>query len=248
MIYGYTPDHVNKVANFTKSLGGNMIDVDEGIPSDATGLVCTGFSRGLNEILKEGLSNSNLDMWHVDNSYFKKINRFTGTPTFHDRKGCFRITKNCWLPSKIIDRDSKRRPNFLNMRPWRGFKGEYILAIPTDPRLDYILGCPDWLPKELEKLDFDLPIVYRDRDDKTPLEFHFQNAAAVVSHSSMVLIEAMLYGITTFCSEHGHTYEFTGQHEEPDRWRVIDHLSYTVFSMEEIISGYAARTIEETYG
>ena len=91
----------------------------------------------------------------------------------------------------------------------------------------------------------------RDKKSSRPLKEEIQNAYAVVSHNSAVVVDAVLNGVPVFCDKMnmgvpiGLTdFSKIEQPIKPDREKWIDSLLANQFTMSEIRNGTAWRKVQ----
>lgn len=89
----------------------------------------------------------------------------------------------------------------IKLRPWRKDGKHILLALPGEEFGRSIgLDMPGWIKWIKEELPRRTrrAIIVRDRLSNVPLRIHLQNCWAVVTHSSVVAIDAIVAGIPVF--------------------------------------------------
>jgi hypothetical protein len=170
----------------------------------------------------------------------------------------FRITKNDFQPSRIIERPADRweklKKSFnLEMKPWK--KGGYILVALSEQATYSFFdqkGWPEKISVELKKYT-DREIRFRERRDDRSLSDQLRKAHCLVTFASNTVREALLEGVPVFtlgpsiARPMGHTD--VSRIEEPlypeNREEFFRHLAYCQFTNDEFASGFALKTADE---
>lgn len=198
--------------------------------------------RGAKEILAKSKH-----FYRLDHAYTKRLDHY-------------RMTRNDFQPSKVIERHSDRWESLkkrysVNISPWR--KGKRVVVALSDPRTYEFFGnreFPDWVRNEIKK-HTERPVVERRRDEVRPLSEDLKDAWCLVTYASNSVIESLLAGVPVFtlgpsiarpmgCSD----LSFLEAPLYPEnREAFFRHMAYCQFTKEEFGSGFAHRTADETW-
>jgi len=234
------------VRHFVSSAGGtlhNVKDVDIDKP-----ITCFGILRGTGELLKQSK-----EFYYFDHAYLYG-NRHSPSKVTGERT--YRLTKNHYHIQTIqdlTDEDKERIKKYkVELKPWKD-DGDYILIIaPSNFQINYH-NIGSWVDDTIKTLKqyTDRPIKVRDKKSSRPLKEEIQNAYAVVSHNSAVVVDAVLNGVPVFCDKMnmgvpiGLTdFSKIEQPIKPDRQKWIDSLLANQFTMTEIKNGTAWRKVQ----
>jgi hypothetical protein len=202
-----------------------------------------------------------VDFLYVDHAYF-----FRG----YDPLGnsWLRITKNNLVQNTIKTyRDlSREQEHFsgINLKPWRGLKGKYILVSPPSQGMTLIYpNCTEWFEENLERLkkSIDLPVRVRIKSPKVfvdqngipiehksvpnrPLMEDLKDAALVLTFNSNISVDASIEGIPVVVHEQNACWPISQQDltqiKEPDRTNWLYSLFHSQFLEKEIGQGQLA--------
>lgn len=222
---------------FAKGCIGNLFD--EGEPKFREGAsVVWGQLRGAKNILAQSQ-----EFYRLDHGYIGKGEYF-------------RVTKNEFQPSKIIQRPDDRfkvlvKKYGLQIKEWN-FKGSHILVCGSMPETYnfFDIGAWDtWAVAQVKQFT-DRPVILRKRKEQIPLLEQLKNCHAVVVYASNASVDAVLNGIPVFALGPAVTVPIASQDlrqiETPlylDRNQFFNHLAYSQFTTHEMESGLAWRTI-----
>jgi hypothetical protein len=232
--YGVVPcDHLAKFR------GKHIPDPRAEFKSDP--IVVWGQLRGAKELLAKSKN-----FYRMDHAYVGRLQYF-------------RITKNDFQPSKIVERPADRwerlkKEHDLVMKPWKKSDG-YILVALSEPATYSFFGEKDW-PKRIEaelKKYTDLPIRLRERRDERPLSDQLRKAKCLVTFASNTVREALLEGVPVFTLGPSIARPMglsdLSKIEEPyypeNREEFFRHLAYSQFTNDEFASGFALNTADE---
>lgn len=194
--------------------------------------------RGAKELLKQSK-----DFYRIDHAYV-------------GRKDYFRLTKNDFQPSQIVERPAdrweklKRKLN-LKFADWRD--GKNVVVALSRPETYKFFGVDDWKQKveaEIKKYT-DRPIVMRDREAPGTIGAEFGKAHCLVTFASNSVIDALLAGVPVFtlgpsiARPMGHTD--LSQLESPlrpeNREEFFRHVAYSQFTPTEFSDGTAIKIV-----
>ena len=200
--------------------------------------VVWGLIRGAPRLIKE-IRDAGHDYWHMDNGYF-------------GRNHLFRITKNANQRTDLIERPAERWERIsklfgLTLAPWQKGGGKIIVAQST-PHLYKFMGTEidQWTNSVVATLrrNTDREIVVRPKKTSHPIENDLQNCHALVTHTSASALDALRAGVPVFttgeCCAKPLALQDLTQIESPiypEREPLFRHLSYCMFTVEELKKG-----------
>jgi len=188
--------------------------------------------------------------WYFgDHGYFGDVRNL--------RKRYFRITKNNYQHAGH-GQASPERFYLLNreVQPWRR-QGSHILVCPNSAVYFGLhgLNVDEWLIDVREQLAAvtDRPIRFRWKVTATPIEDDLEDCWAVVVFSSSAAIDALIAGVPVFTLAPfastvpmGHTdLALIEQPLYPEREQFLWNLANQQWTLKEIFSGQAWRTLQE---
>ena len=243
-------DKAIKAKNLTDFVNGQgwkllpLVDVPF-IPSDAEMVAVHGVLRGNSNIIKQAES-AQIPWVYMDNAgdYFPDMYK--------------RVTISATAPQFL--RLGRRFEHNTVMKPWRGGSGEKILVLPPSPPYMDTFGTRNWLNEMVHTINVytGREIVVRAKPAKgrmaRPLQEQLDEAYCVISWGSAIALEAMKQGIPTistgWCPASFATKELSdldtlAMIDEPDRMNIIDSLTWSCFSKNELWSSY--NTVMENY-
>ena len=209
---------------------------------------CFGILRGTGELLKKSK-----EFYYFDHAYLYG-NRHKPSKVSGER--IYRLTKNHYHIQTIQEltdheRIKKYKP-YIKLKPWKT-NGDYILIIaPSNFQIEYH-NIGSWVDDTIKILKqyTDRPIKVRDKKSMKPLREEVQNAYAVVSHNSAVVVDAVVNGVPVFCDKMnmgvpiGLTdFSKIEQPIKPARINWIYSLLANQFTMSEIRNGTAWRKVQ----
>ena len=236
------------VRHFVSSVKGTLHTVDNVDVNKP--ISCFGILRGTGELLKQSK-----EFYYFDHAYLYG-NRHKPSKVTGER--IYRLTKNHYhiqTIQELTDEDNeriKKYKQYIKLQPWKS-DGNYILIIaPSHFQIAYH-NIGSWVDDTIKTLKqyTDRPIKVRDKKSSRPLKEEIQNAYAVVSHNSAVVVDAVLNGVPVFCDKMnmgvpiGLTdFSKIEQPIKPDRQKWIDSLLANQFTMTEIKNGTAWRKVQ----
>ena len=234
------------VKPFVASAGGTLHTVDNVDVNKP--IACFGILRGTGELIRKCKT-----FCYFDHAYLYG-NRHSPSKVTGERT--YRLTKNHYHIQTIqdlTDEDKERIKKYkVELKPWKD-DGDYILIIaPSNFQINYH-NIGSWVDDTIKTLKqyTDRPIKVRDKKSSRPLKEEIQNAYAVVSHNSAVVVDAVLNGVPVFCDKMnmgvpiGLTdFSKIEQPIKPDRQKWIDSLLANQFTMTEIKNGTAWRKVQ----
>ena len=234
------------VKPFVASAGGTLHTVDNVDVNKP--IACFGILRGTGELIRKCKT-----FYYFDHAYLYG-NRHSPSKVTGERT--YRLTKNHYHIQTIqdlTDEDKERIKKYkVELKPWKD-DGDYILIIaPSHFQINYH-NIGSWVDDTIKTLKqyTDRPIKVRDKKSSRPLKEEIQNAYAVVSHNSAVVVDAVLNGVPVFCDKMnmgvpiGLTdFSKIEQPIKPDREKWIDSLLANQFTMSEIRNGTAWRKVQ----
>ena len=234
------------VKPFVASAGGTLHTVDNVDVNKP--IACFGILRGTGELIRKCKT-----FYYFDHAYLYG-NRHSPSKVTGERT--YRLTKNHYQIQTIqdlTDEDKERIKKYkVELKPWKD-DGDYILIIaPSNFQINYH-NIGSWVDDTIKTLKqyTDRPIKVRDKKSSRPLKEEIQNAYAVVSHNSAVVVDAVLNGVPVFCDKMnmgvpiGLTdFSKIEQPIKPDRQKWIDSLLANQFTMTEIKNGTAWRKVQ----
>lgn len=205
-------------------------------------VVVWGQLRGAKELLHK-----KTHFYRMDHAYMKRMDYF-------------RITRNDFQPSKVVERPSDRWESLkkrygVKMVDWR--RGKNIVVALSDPRTYEFFNVRDFkeVTEGVLKQHTDRPIIFRSREEKRPLGEDLKDAWALVTYASNSVIESLLAGVPVFPL--GPSISRPMGHSDlslietplfPDnRDEFFRHMAYCQFTTDEFKSGFAIKTADETW-
>ena len=207
-----------------------------------------GILRGSGDIINHARAR-NWRFFHTDHAYFQRG---------HQRM-TYRVSYCGFEIDRILDRPDDRLMKFgVHIAPWRP-AGEAIIVCPPTDYFAAFHGCEGWLGDTIQALRMhtDRPIIIRGKPrqagDQPPIEGDFERAHLVVTHSSNVAIEALLYGVpvlvapTSAAAPVGITDPANVEAPvRPERHIWASALAYQQFDIDEMRSGNAWTLLSDT--
>ena len=234
---------------FTRGSGGKFVTYEEMCENTTLPMCWPGFFRPQwLEICKK----HSLKFYNLDSGYFGN----------KKRKTIFRLSVNNFQNvSSIIDRPSDRWER-LGLEQYSFKQGSSIVIIPPDRKIVNILGLDSedkWINDTVVKIKSftDRPIKIRKRPESradrivsnTFKDFIKDDTFCVVGYSSNALVEAAMYDIPVISLGHSATKSlYKCQLEDiekikpahlSDKQTWLNHLAYSQFTREELLSGVA---------
>lgn len=202
-----------------------------------------GLLRGAREIRRQCLESGH-NYYAVDHAYI-------GRETY------FRVTRNGFQQTEVFQRPSDRwealqKKYNLKVKPWRR-GGEYILLAMSSPNVYEYFDCVGWadLIKTQLKQFTDRPIVVRKKHEKD-LHGQLSKAWCVVTHTSMVAVDAVLAGVPVYMTGPS-IAQPVGQTDLsqienpvfPEREGWLHSLAYAQFNLEDMKRGLVKPALDE---
>ncbi len=210
---------------------------------------------------------NNYNYYWIDNGYLIPEMLLTSVvrgkegkkKTNRHKMGIYKIIKNGFHISKLIDRPDDRFNKFFNNelsirnRNKRGSKDGYILVCPPSDDYQKVFGFTNWLENTINEIkkhtDRDIKIREKKIRKTIPLSSDLHRAYCTVAPASGVSIESILYGVPTFCSDFSPAAPVGNLDISkinnpwfPDKeliYKWLCHLCYCQFTLEEIQNGTA---------
>ena len=241
------------VKEFTHGSGGKFVSYEEMYANTTMPICWSGFFKPLKlEICK----NYNLKFYNLDTGYFGN----------KKRKIIFRLSVNSFQNvDPIIDRPSDRWEKLkIEIESFK--QGSNIIIVPPDRKIVHTLGLgseDQWIEETMVKIKSftDRLIKIRKRPESrndrivsnTFKDFIKDDTFCVVGYSSNALVEAAMHDIPVISLGHSATkslYNYQLQDIEKikpahldDKQAWLNHLAYSQFTREELLSGYAWKII-----
>ena len=234
---------------FTKGSGGKFISYEEMCQNTTMPMCWAGFFRPQwLEICRK----HNLKFYNLDSGYFG--NKKTKT--------IFRLSVNNFQNvNPIVDRPSDRWDN-LGIQTEQFAQGSSIVIVPPDRKIVNTLGLGSedlWVSMVIDQIKnlTDRPIRIRSRPESrasrvtsnTFKDFIKDDTFCVVGYSSNALVEAATHDIPVISLGHSATKSLYGYQLEDiekikpaypsDKQAWLNHLAYSQFTKEELLSGLA---------
>lgn len=192
--------------------------------------------RGAKELLKQSR-----EFYRIDHAYV-------------GRKEYYRLTKNDFQPSQIVERPADRwerlkRQFSLKVGEWR--KGKNVVVALSRPDTYRFFGLDDWpgfVERAIKKYT-DRPVVMRDREAPGTIGAELGKAHCVVTWASNSVIDALLAGVPVFTLGPSIArpmgYSDLSKLEDPlypeNREEFFRHMAYCQFTPAEFQNGTALR-------
>lgn len=233
------------VAAFADAIGADLAYAEDQEEGDALGVsVVWGVLRGSDKVIERSRRDGR-PFYYIDHAYFGR-----------GHGNNYRISRDSYEAGPIRDCPPDRLMSLnIDLRPWRSGGGAILVCPPTQYFCD-AHGCPNWLQDTVTALRraTDRPIEVRKKpaagEPVEPLHSAFSRAWAVVAHSSNVAVEAVVAGVPVFVAPSSAAAPM-GEVDlsrielprRPEREAWLAHLAYSQFSLAEIRSGSAWRTL-----
>jgi hypothetical protein len=234
---------------FTKGSGGKFVSYEEMYKNTSLPMCWAGFFKPQwLEICKK----YNLKFYNFDSGYFGN----------GKKKTIFRLSVNNFQNvDPIIERPADRWEQ-LNIDQYSFKQGSAIVVVPPDRKIAHTLGLgseDQWIDRTVLKIKSftDREIKIRKRPEpradrivsNTFKDFIKDDTFCVVGYSSNALVEAAIHDIPVISLGHSATKSlYTYQLEDiekikpvypSDKQAWLNHLAYSQFTREELISGLA---------
>lgn len=251
----------DSIENFVAIGSGNVITA--GVDESSKPLVLRGVIKKnhIYKCIEEGR-----DYYYVDTGY---LGNFPSLGNSSGKKKWHRIVKNGLQHDKTFDVPTDRWEELVRQDPrlqWRGWKNynKKILLVMPNPKACnfYNVDYEQWVDDTTKKIKeySDLPIEVRikgsrsERNQGYTIYDAFDNGVyATVAFNSIAALESVLYGIPAFVSvpcaaSPLASYDLSELSNpfRPTQEQILKHchsIAYGQFTMEEISSGYAWRTM-----
>jgi len=234
---------------FTRGSDGKFVNYEEMYQNTSLPMCWAGFFKPQwLEICKK----YNLKFYNFDSGYFGN----------KKKKTIFRLSVNNFQNvDPIVDRPADRW-NKLNLKPEHFTQGSTIVVVPPDRKIVNALGLgseDQWINETVLKIKkfTDREIKIRKRPEprvdrivsNTFKDFIKDDTFCVVGYSSNALVEAAMHNVPVISLGHSATkslYNYQLQDIEKikpayldDKQAWLNHLAYSQFTREELISGLA---------
>ena len=234
---------------FTRGSGGKFVSYEEMYANTTLPMCWAGFFRPQwLEICRK----HNLKFYNFDSAYFGNVKK----------KIIFRLSVNNFQNvNPIVDRPSDRWDN-LGIQTEQFAQGSSIVIVPPDRKLVNTLGLGSenlWVSMVIDQIKnlTDRPIRIRSRPESrasritsnTFKDFIKDDTFCVVGYSSNALVEAATHDIPVISLGHSATKSLYGYQLEDiekikpaypsDKQAWLNHLAYSQFTKEELLSGLA---------
>jgi hypothetical protein len=238
---------------FTQGSGGKFVNYEEMHKNASLPMCWAGFFKPQwVEICRK----HNLKFYNFDSGYFGN----------GKRKTIFRLSVNNFQNvAPIIDRPADRWEQ-LNIDQHSFKQGSTIVIVPPDRKIVHTLGLGSedlWISTVIDQIKnlTDRPIRIRKRPEpradrvvsNTFKDFIKDDTFCVIGYSSNALVEAAMHDIPVISLGHSATkslYRFQLDDIErikpaypSDKQAWLNHLAYSQFNREELLSGYAWEVI-----
>lgn len=170
-------------------------------------------------------------------------------------KGHYRAVWDGFQQNQVLDvPDDRWKDLGLSLTPWRRNKDGIVLVCPPSPTVTEVFGLERWADKTVAKLRklTKRPIVVREKIEatKTPLTAVLPEVSCIVTHNSMAAVEGIRHGVPAIvhpCSAAapvaGTRLEQVNDLPTPDRQAWANSLAYSQWTIREIQSGLAHKTL-----
>jgi hypothetical protein len=234
---------------FTKGSGGKFVSYEEMSANTSLPMCWAGFFKPQwVEICKK----YNLKFYNFDGAYFGN----------GKKKTIFRLSVNNFQNINPIIERPQDRWDRLNLKPEHFTQGSTVVVVPPDRKIIHTLGLgseDQWIDETVVKIktftDREIKIRKRPapRADRivsnTFKDFIRDDTFCVVGYSSNALVEAAMHDIPVIPLGHSATkslYSYQLEDLEKikpaypsDKQAWLNHLAYSQFTREELISGLA---------
>jgi hypothetical protein len=234
---------------FTKGSGGKFVSYEEMSANTSLPMCWAGFFKPQwVEICKK----YNLKFYNFDGAYFGN----------GKKKTIFRLSVNNFQNINSIIERPQDRWDRLNLKPEHFTQGSTIVVVPPDRKIIHALGLgseDQWIDETVVKIKTftDREIKIRKRPEpradrlvsNTFKDFIKDDTFCVVGYSSNALVEAAMHDIPVIPLGHSATkslYSYQLEDIEKikpaylsDKQAWLNHLAYSQFTREELLSGLA---------
>ena len=237
------------MADFVAGHGWNLVDLTEDahMPLDATAIAVHGVLRGNARLIRDAEA-LGIPWVYMDNAgtYFPQVDMYK------------RITISATAPQFL--REGKRFDHKVTLKKWRGGSGEKILLLPPSPPYMDTFGLRNFVNDMAHGINVytGRDIILRAKPAKgrfaRPLQEQLDEAYCVITWGSAIAFDAMIQGIPTislgwcpakFASKKLEDLETDKMKEEPDRMKIVDSLTWSCFTKNEMTIAY--NTVMENY-
>lgn len=210
-------------------------------PNDDNPIVAYGQAWGSEKLLRDCTERDRV-YWHIDNGFCRPGR---GRP-----HGYYRFAYRSMSPKFLPNADSSRaRALGIELKPWRKDGAHILLALPgADFGRGIGMNMPEWIVDTRSELPraTSRPIVIRDRQSPVPVEQHFRNCWALVTHSSNIAVDAVIAGIPVFVAPTSAAapvgnlnWDALERPAMPDRQAWLNSLAVQQFTPAEMGNGTA---------
>lgn len=225
-------------------------------------VVFIGLIHGMGQLYKQILEQGQ-PYWYVDHAYFHS--------GYCEGNEWMRITANAFTQNRILSTwDQQRQDQYfsnIEIKPWRGLQGSYILASPPSDSVDYIFGqAHAWFDHACQQAEslLKLPVVIRHKSPRIYLDSNGQiirkeqvhhkqslqeqmgGAALVITYTSSIAIDAVLQGIPVHVHLRSSAWPVSSKlqsFQEPPRTAWVSSLCASQYHTREIASNHLSNLI-----
>jgi hypothetical protein len=203
-----------------------------------------GLLRGAKELRKE-VKDSGFTYYAVDHGYI-------------GREESFRVTRNGFQQTEIVDRPLDRWQRLkdkyrVKPKEWRKGGSYILLAMSSTMVYEYFddVGWQGTIEYHLKNYS-DRPVVVRKKHDRESLQSQLEKAWCVVTHASMVAVDAVIAGVPVFVTGPSIARPMgltdLKKIEEPvfpEREAWFRSLAYAQFTMQDMRKGLVKPLLDE---
>ena len=169
-----------------------------------------GCLRGTQLVIDEAVRKEH-DYYFFDHAYV--MNESKHMPNFKLKDRVYTVTKNAQLVNtldELSNDDYKRIEKYedhVKLEPWRK-DGKYVLVFEPSDFAKKWWNVPNWTEDTIEllKKNTDLEIRVRKKSSLISFESEVKNAKCVVSLQSAAAVQALIWGIPSYCEEMSAAY------------------------------------------
>tara|TARA_B100000989_G_scaffold295766_1_gene277476 strand:+ start:1140 stop:1898 length:759 start_codon:yes stop_codon:yes gene_type:complete len=245
----YTDHTVNKTVCYNFAKGSNSLLCHVNDFKDYNKTIATyGVLRGTYELIQKVKN-----YYYIDHGYFNQSQRaFNNNRTnVINLDGYFRIVKNNFIhngdgnyPS---DRFKKLNLKIVDIKK----SGNYIILSEPSDTMKKLYNVPKWTEetKKLVQKFSDRKIIVHNKFSKEPLTSLLKEAWAFISLQSTAGFKAMLNGVPAYFTDR--TLEYIGKFQDIENprinYKIFDNLAYGQWTLKEMESGEAWKSITNSY-
>ena len=168
-----------------------------------------GVLRGTERVIEQAKEEKR-NWYFFDHAYV--MNESKHNINFHLKERVYRCTKNAQMINYIdeLSHDDYKRiekyEEHIQIEPWKK-KGKYILILEPSDFAKKWYNVPNWTENIMKKLkDSSMEVRIRQKNSMVSFESEVKHSFAVISLQSAAAIQALIWGIPSFCGKMSAAY------------------------------------------